>query len=88
MLFCELKCFWLQTLESAASHAESKYKALQREMEVIRERHDGEMHRLELAHSRYNKCSRELESCKAADLSSCFVGLAVGQIGGPQTYEM
>jgi len=38
-------------LESAAALAESKYKSLERELEVIRERHDGEMHRLELAHS-------------------------------------
>lgn len=50
------------TLEAAASHAESKYKMLQREMELIRERHDGEMHRLELAHSsEMNAITREKE---------------------------
>lgn len=38
-------------LEAQAALAESKYQSLKREMEVIRERHDGEMHRLELAHS-------------------------------------
>lgn len=49
---CCLSLF--QALEAQAALAESKYQSLKREMEVIRERHDGEMHRLELAHSRWD----------------------------------
>jgi len=47
-------------LESAASQEKQRYEALQREMQLIRERHDGEMHRLELAHSsEINALTRE-----------------------------
>lgn len=49
-----------EALETSASHAESKYQGLLREMAIIRERHDAEMHRLQLAHSsEMNALTRE-----------------------------